>query len=110
MENLKTARKAKGYTQEKLSKRIGVSRSTVAMWETGNSQPDNNTLTALANLLDVTVDYLLGRTNTPSGEEDWKNIKQFALSADEGYDALTDEGKQQILELIKILPKKTDKR
>ena len=66
MENLKAARTAKGYTQEKLSKIIGVSRSAVAVWETGDSQPDNNTLATLADILDVTTDYLLGREDSPN--------------------------------------------
>lgn len=108
MKNLKAARNAKGYTQEKLSKKIGVSRSTVAMRETGDSQPDNKMLTTLADLLDVTTDYLLGRDDYPISEDEWKNTP-VALSSPEGYDALTDEGKRQIMELIKILPKKTDK-
>lgn len=66
MENLKNARKQKGYTQEKLSKVLGVSRSAISMWETGESQPDNNMLIELSDTLEVSVDYLLGRTDNPA--------------------------------------------
>jgi len=102
MKNLKSARLKKGYTQASLSKKLGVSRSTVAMWETGESRPDTKMLSLIADCLGVSTDYLLDRD--PMWDE-WHNA-QFALSAPEGYDALTEEGKQQILELIKILPKK----
>lgn len=62
--NLRTLRNEKNYSQQKLANIIGVSRSTIAMWETGASQPDNDTLKRLADIFGVTVDYLLGRENS----------------------------------------------
>lgn len=62
--NLRTLRNAKNYSQQKLANIIGVSRSTIAMWETGASQPDNDTLKRLADLFGVSVDYLLGRDDS----------------------------------------------
>lgn len=66
MENLKSARSALGYSQQKLASLMGVSRSTVAMWETGASQPDNDSIIRLSRLLDVSTDYLLGTSSAPS--------------------------------------------
>ena len=69
---LKELRKTHGVSQEKLSKEISVSRSTVAMWESEKSQPDNNMLQKLADYFNVSVDYILGRTddmNQNPGEE-----------------------------------------
>ncbi len=57
---LKEFRKNAGITQEKLSKKIGVSRSTIAMWETGASEPDLQTLTNIAKILNCSVEELLG--------------------------------------------------
>lgn len=57
---LKELRKLYGVSQEKLAKEISVSRSTVAMWEAKKSQPDNETLSRIANFFNVTTDYLLG--------------------------------------------------
>lgn len=57
---LKEQRTRKGMNQDLLSKKLNVSRSTVAMWEAGRNQPDNDTLVKLAELLDCSVDYLLG--------------------------------------------------
>ena len=49
-------------TQYMVAQKVGVSRSTVAMWETGQNEPDNQTLLELAMLFNCSVDYLLERT------------------------------------------------
>lgn len=59
MKNLKIARNAQGLTQAKLAKKLNVSRSTVAMWEAGETQPSGETLAALSKILKVTTDFLL---------------------------------------------------
>lgn len=65
---LKELRINKGYSQQKLADKVGVSRSTISMWEINSSQPDNEMLIRLALLFEVSTDYLLGRTDerTPS--------------------------------------------
>jgi len=50
-------------TQHMVAQKVGVSRSTVAMWETGKNEPDNQTLLELAMLFNCSVDYLLERTD-----------------------------------------------
>jgi len=67
MLNLKRIRKEKGYSQEKVAHAIGVARSTIAMWEKGASQPDHNSLKALADFFDVTTDFLLEREAKTKG-------------------------------------------
>ena len=47
-------------SQQRLADEIGVSRSTIAMWESGKSQPDNDSLIKLAKFFNVSVDMLLG--------------------------------------------------
>jgi putative transcriptional regulator len=59
-ENLKTIRKAKGYTQEELAIRINVVRQTVSKWEKGLSVPDAEILSRIADTLEVSVSELLG--------------------------------------------------
>ena len=65
MLNLKLIRKNAGYSQRSLADKIGVSRSTVAMWEIGGSEPDNDALLHLSALLNVTIDELLGNKKEP---------------------------------------------
>lgn len=64
MEVLKKLRLDKNISQQKLANILGVSRSTIAMWEIGGSQPDNTSLSQLADYFDVSVDYLLGRSES----------------------------------------------
>lgn len=62
-ERLKQLRHEKGLTQIQFSKQFNVSSGTIAMWETGKRIPDSNTLVSLANFLNCSVDYLLGRSD-----------------------------------------------
>ena len=59
-ENLKTMRKAKGYTQEELAIKLNVVRQTVSKWEKGLSVPDADVLCKIADALDTDVSTLLG--------------------------------------------------
>lgn len=59
-ENLKTMRKAKGYTQEELAIKLNVVRQTVGKWEKGLSVPDADVLCKIADVLDTDVSTLLG--------------------------------------------------
>lgn len=58
-EKLKEARKEAGLSQEQLAEKICVSRSAIAKWETDKGMPDINNLKTIAQLLDVSIDYLL---------------------------------------------------
>ena len=58
-ENLKTIRKAKGYTQEELAVKLGVVRQTVSKWEKGLSVPDADILSKIADLMNTKVSVLL---------------------------------------------------
>lgn len=58
---LKELRLQNKMSQQKLSSHLGVARSTIAMWESGASQPDHATVIKIADLFNVTTDYLLGR-------------------------------------------------
>lgn len=57
--NIAKYRKAAGMSQGQLADRLGISRSTVAMWETGVSAPRVGMLLALAGVIHCTVEELL---------------------------------------------------
>lgn len=59
-ENLKSFRKAKGFTQEELAARLNVARQTISKWEKGLSVPDADTLIRVAEILEVSTSKLLG--------------------------------------------------
>jgi DNA-binding XRE family transcriptional regulator len=52
-------REKKGWTQEDVANRVGVAKTTVSMWETGDRKPDIITLKKLASIFECTTDDLL---------------------------------------------------
>jgi HTH-type transcriptional regulator, competence development regulator len=73
-------------SQEEVAERIGISRARYSHYENNRSQPDNELLNKLADYYQVTVDYLLGRTDEKNGtfEEintafyDYDNLDKFS--------------------------------
>lgn len=68
---MKTLRMAKGYTMEDLAKMINSTKGTISNYENEHSKPNDEMQVSIANALNTTTDYLLGRTDDPSpiGEE-----------------------------------------
>jgi len=62
----KELRITNGMTQTEAAKKLGISRSTIGMYETGAREPDFKTLEKIADLFHVNVDYLFGRTGSAS--------------------------------------------
>lgn len=60
-QNIQTARRAKGLSQEQLAGQVGVSRQALGKWEKDTALPGLDNLQALAQALEVSVDGLLGR-------------------------------------------------
>jgi transcriptional regulator with XRE-family HTH domain len=60
--NLEKERLKRGWTQEEVATKVGAARSTYANWESGKREPDLATAEKLADLFEVSVDYLMGRS------------------------------------------------
>lgn len=58
-EKLFGLRKQAGMTQADLAEKLNVSRQTVSRWEMGTAKPEMDTLIALSDMFDVSLDYLL---------------------------------------------------
>ena len=52
-------RKKKGYTQEQLAEKLGVTNKTISRWENGHYMPDLSLLEPLSKELDITLNELL---------------------------------------------------
>jgi transcriptional regulator with XRE-family HTH domain len=60
---LKKLREEKGLTQQELADIMHVGRPTIAGYETKRKEPDFEKLSWLASYFEVTIDYLLGKSN-----------------------------------------------
>lgn len=58
---LKEQRKLYGYTQKYVAEPLGISQPSYIRYEDGSAEPSQENLVKLADLFDVSVDYLLGR-------------------------------------------------
>lgn len=72
MTRMREVRKKARMTMKELAHIIGVSESTISLYETGKREPDHRTLVLLANALSVTTDYLLGIADTPDTQNENK--------------------------------------
>lgn len=60
---LRLLRIEKGMTQQDVADYLGISRGTISKYETGELEPNVDTLVKLANMYHVSLDYLVGKTN-----------------------------------------------
>ena len=99
-DNLKTIRKAKGYTQEELAIKLNVVRQTVSKWEKGLSAPDADVLSKIADVLDTKVSVLLGGTIP---EEDAPNAVAEQLAKISEQMAIRNRRSKRIWKTVGIL-------
>ncbi len=62
---LKELRRKKGISQLKLAMDLGMNQNSISRYETGEREADYATLIRLAEYFDVSIDYLLERTDNP---------------------------------------------
>jgi len=65
-EKIKELRKKKKMTQQDVANKLKLAKSTISQYENNINEPDNKTLIKIADMFEVTVDYLLGRDPNPT--------------------------------------------
>ena len=99
VERLKELRKQAHLTQVELAKRLGIGQSSYADWERGKKKPTQENLVKIAQILDVSIDYLVGNSEEKSDELD--NIELLFRMNSRG---LTEEEKETFKkELIEFM-------
>ena len=63
---LREIRKSKGISQLKMSMDLNTNQNTISRYETGEREPGINELIKIADYFNVSVDYLLCRTDNPN--------------------------------------------
>ena len=78
-ENIRILRKKRRMTQEALAELAGVTRQTIAKWESGESVPDLSLAGQLAAALDVTLDELVEAPREELEDESLKGKHMFGV-------------------------------
>lgn len=104
---IKELRKQNSLTLKQLGIKVGLSESTISLYEKEKRTPDFEVLNKMATLFNVSVDYILGRTekgkNTKSLDEQLDGIS-FALY--KGVEDLSDADKKDVLNFVEFIKQK----
>lgn len=107
-ERLKELRKQAHLTQVELASKLGIVQSSYADWERGKKKPTQDNLVKIAQILNVSVDYLVGNSEEKSDELD--NIELLFRMNSKG---LTDSEKavfkKELIEFMEERKKKFKK-
>lgn len=107
-ERLKDLRKQAGLTQVDVAEKLGISQPAYASWERGVKKPTQENLVKIAQILSVSVDYLVGNSEEKADELD--NIELLFRMNSKG---LTDEEKEifrkELIEFMEERKKAFDK-
>lgn len=98
LERIKKIAKKRGYNLTQVNEKANLGKNTIYSWKT--KTPSTNNLKAVANVLGVSEDYLLGKTDDPSTNK--QELKKVDLSTDDYI--MTYEGKpipEEDMEYIK---------
>ena len=114
MKRIRELREQKGLEQKHLAIDLGVSQPTVSDWESGRKTPSAKRMQLIADYFNVSIDYLLSRSDDPSpingqkktadeesAEEYLRRLLIERLQVDPDF-TLTDDDVNRILELARI--------
>ncbi len=91
-DNMMILRKKKELSQAELGKMIGTSGDVIGRYERGDISPSIDAVAKIADALEVSVDYLIGKTRM---ELDKNTMRRF-----EDISSLSDENKNFVLNMI----------
>lgn len=86
---LKEVRKSRGLTQEQVAEALRVSVGTISGYERGYRRPDPDMIVQLADLYDVSTDYILGRHTITQTNVFGQKIREMRISKELTPDALS---------------------
>lgn len=105
--NLKKARKRRGLTQRQLADLIGAKHNSVSNWETGQNEPDTQTIRRLCDILSITANDLFGADSAASSPVSRDELK-FALFEESGQ--ITEGMLQEVLDFAQFVKEKHQKK
>ena len=85
---IKSLRTERGWSQEKMAEKLGVSRQAITKWETGAGTPDIENLAAIAQLFGVSTDSLLfgSGADGEGAPEKYESVTSVDIAEEKNYD------------------------
>ncbi|WP_068775801.1 helix-turn-helix domain-containing protein [Paenibacillus sp. FJAT-26967] len=114
-ERIQEYRLIRGYTQDDMADKLGIKRASFSSYEHNRNIPPSNILAKIADILKVSADYLLGRTENPYGDnydlegrtqEELLLYNKFMKSTEEmlrSKDGLNEEKMKQVMKFMEFI-------
>lgn len=105
MLNLKNIRKEKGLQQKDLANLLNKTIACISSWETGKTEPNIDDILQMANIFNVSTDYLIGRVDEYDIPINYQtsHIEDVLLK---NFSQLDIDKKNQVIGFIKALMQK----
>lgn len=100
MVRLREIRKSRGLTQEELGDLVGLTKASISFYESGKQDPGVDTLKRIADVLNVSVDNLLGREE--QGEDGTLHTAEARILAN-GIDKMPKEQREQAIRIMQTV-------
>lgn len=106
---LRTLREGVKLSQKKIADMIGTSQVSINRYESGGGAPPLKTLLRYADYFDVSLDYILGRTDKPQGKlyeykprigENSEELRQFVEMCFDPKSPMNDRLKETLLQML----------
>ena len=112
MIRLRALRQEQNISMKQLGDIVGVAESTISLYETEKRKVDTDMLIKFANYFNVSTDYLLGVSDERNSSLDSDNIgyDDFTYAMHNESRDLTDEDKEMLLGMAKMLKNRIDER
>ncbi|WP_430610692.1 helix-turn-helix domain-containing protein [Enterococcus sp. DIV0876] len=104
---LKALRLRSNQTQQQVAEQLGISRGAYSHFENDRNEPDSTTIVKLAELFQVSTDFLLGRHTVDSFQQQSTKAQTVAAHIDEH---VTDEQMDDIVSYIEFIKQRHSKR
>lgn len=104
---IKELREEKGLKQDELAKIISISPSAIGMYERNEREPNDDISIKLANFFDVSLDYMLGKSDIKTSLK--VNIDEADIAFASGVKALNETNKMIIKNTLEALLAKQEK-
>lgn len=105
MNNIRSLRESRDLTQKALAIDLHVSQATISSWESGKKKMSNKSAANMADYFDVSIDYLLGRSefSSPTKKQPIVEDDELRTKAIERVQALPDPALSRVLDFLEGL-------
>lgn len=113
---IRKLRERDSLSQKTLANTLGITQQAVAKWEGGKAEPDTAMILNIANIFDVSTDYLLGRTDNPQHKiivkEDLpaelaRYVDYIEILKDYSVEDISPEELKEVIEFAKKIKKRS---